>query len=135
VGLEFDSVDAAEYEAARGAAEIGRDRLPKGDAREVTVELRNEYGQRVLTVTVSMEIKRVDPPPQPRARKASATSRKCDYGACRPRRRIGNFTRVPPLERPRRATAGLITLDRSLEAPALDKGLALPRSGAFPTWR
>jgi hypothetical protein len=37
--------------------------------------------------------------------------------------------RVPPLERPRRATAGLITLDRSLEAPAPDKGLAPQERG------
>ena len=65
VGLEFDSLDAAEREAAEAAAEIGRDRLPKGDTREVTVELRNDHGQRVLTVTVSMEIHRVDPSPAP----------------------------------------------------------------------
>ena len=64
-GLEFDSLDAAEHEAARAAAEIGRDRLPKGDVREVTVEIRNEHRQRVLTVTVSMEIHRVDPAPEP----------------------------------------------------------------------
>ncbi len=64
-GLEFASLDAAEREAATAAAEIGRDRLPKGDAREVTVELRNEHRQRVLTVTVSMEINRVDPEPEP----------------------------------------------------------------------
>jgi hypothetical protein len=37
VGMEFASLDAAEREAATAAAEIGRDRLPKGDAREVTV--------------------------------------------------------------------------------------------------
>lgn len=64
-GLEFDSLDAAEWEAARAAAEIGRDQLPKGDAREITVELKNEHRQRVLTVTVSMEIHRVDPEPLP----------------------------------------------------------------------
>jgi hypothetical protein len=65
VGLEFDSLDAAEREAASAAAEMGRDRLPKGDARAVTVELRNEHRQRVLTVTVSLEIHRVDPEPLP----------------------------------------------------------------------
>jgi uncharacterized protein DUF6894 len=64
-GLEFDSFETAEREAATAAAEIGRDRLPKGDAREVTVEIRNEHRQRVLTVTVSMEIHRVDPAPEP----------------------------------------------------------------------
>ena len=65
VGLEFDSLDVAEREAARAAAEIGRDRLPKSDARDITVELKNEHRQRVLTVTVTMEIHRVDPEPQP----------------------------------------------------------------------
>ena len=64
-GLEFDSLDAAEREAASAAAEIGRDRLPNGDAREVTVEVRNERRQRVLTATVSLEIHRVDPEPEP----------------------------------------------------------------------
>ena len=42
---------------------MGRDRLPRGDSRDVTVEVRNERGQRVLTVRVSMEIDRVAPPP------------------------------------------------------------------------
>ncbi len=64
-GLEFDDLDAAERAAAELAAEIGRDRLPKGEARAVTVELRNEHRQRVLTIKVSMEVDRVEPPPQP----------------------------------------------------------------------
>jgi hypothetical protein len=63
-GIEFTSLDEAEREAATAAAEIGRDRLPKGDARDVTVELKNEHRQRVLTVTVTMEIHRVDPAPE-----------------------------------------------------------------------
>jgi hypothetical protein len=65
VGLTFDSFEAAEREAAETAAEIGRDRLPTGDTREITVEMRNEHRQRVLTVKVSMEIDRVEPSPQP----------------------------------------------------------------------
>jgi hypothetical protein len=64
-GLEFASLDAAERMAAEAAADIGRDRLPKGDSREITVEVRNEHRQRVLTVTVTMKIDRVDPSPQP----------------------------------------------------------------------
>jgi hypothetical protein len=64
-GLEFDSFEAAEHEAAETAAEIGRDRLPTGDTREITVEMRNAHRQRVLTVKVSMELDRVEPPPQP----------------------------------------------------------------------
>lgn len=64
-GLVFDSLDAAEREAAEAAADIGRDRLPRSEARAVTVEVRNEHRQRVLTVTVSMEIHRVNPAPKP----------------------------------------------------------------------
>ena len=64
-GLEFASFDAAERMAAEAAAEIGRDRLPKGDVRNITVEMRNEHRQRVLTITVSMEVDRVDPSPPP----------------------------------------------------------------------
>ncbi len=60
-GLEFDSLDAAEFEAACTAAEIGRNRLPKGDAGEVTVEVNKEHRQRVLTIKVSMEVERVEP--------------------------------------------------------------------------
>ena len=67
-GLEFDSLDAAEREAAESAAEIGRDQLPNGNAREVMVEVRNEHHQRMLTVTVSLKIDRLDPQPlSPRA--------------------------------------------------------------------
>ena len=62
-GLEFPDFDAAEREAAEAAASIGRDLLPRGDAREVTIEVRNEHRQRVLTVTVSMHLERVHPSP------------------------------------------------------------------------
>ncbi|MFL4994616.1 MAG: DUF6894 family protein [Microvirga sp.] len=64
-GRELDSLDAAEREAVTAAAQIGRDRLAKGDARAVTVEVRNEHGQWVLTVTVSVELHRVEPEPEP----------------------------------------------------------------------
>ncbi|MBM6595073.1 DUF6894 family protein [Microvirga pudoricolor] len=62
-GSEFESLDAAEHKAATVAADIGRDMLPKGDARQITVEMKNERHQRLLTVTVSMEIHRVVPEP------------------------------------------------------------------------
>jgi hypothetical protein len=45
------------------AAEIGRDGLPRGEAREITMEVHNEHRQRVLTVTVPMNIERVGPSP------------------------------------------------------------------------
>jgi hypothetical protein len=63
-GLEFDGLDGAERAAAELAADPGRDRLPKGETRAVTVELADEHRQRVLTVRVSMEIDRVYPPPE-----------------------------------------------------------------------
>ena len=62
-GLEFPDLGAAEREAAIAAAEIGRDWLPRGDAREIVIEVRNEHGRRVLTVTVSMHVERVHPSP------------------------------------------------------------------------
>jgi hypothetical protein len=63
--MEFPGIDAAEREAAETAASIGRHLLPKGTAREVTVAVRNEHGERVLTVTVTMHVERVVPPPTP----------------------------------------------------------------------
>ena len=62
-GLELANLDRAEREAAKAAAEIGRDRLPSGDAREITIEVRDEHHRMVLAVMVSMHIKRVFPPP------------------------------------------------------------------------
>ena len=62
-GLEFPDLDAVEQEAIQAAASMGKDRLPRGDTRDVTVEVRNERRQRVLTVKVSLEIDRVHPEP------------------------------------------------------------------------
>ena len=73
IGLEFDSLDAAERAAAETAAEIGRELLPKGDAREVTVEVRNEHRQPVLTATASLP--RSHGLPQMAGGSASALSR------------------------------------------------------------
>jgi hypothetical protein len=65
VGIELPSIDAAEHEAAESAASIGRDLLPKGVARCVTVEVRNAHGQRVVTATVTLAVDRVHPEPTP----------------------------------------------------------------------
>ncbi|MGE5271224.1 MAG: DUF6894 family protein [Thiohalocapsa sp.] len=64
-GVELVDLDAAERHAAEGAAEIGRDLLPKGGHRSVTVEVRNEHGQRVVTATVILALDRVHPEPMP----------------------------------------------------------------------
>jgi hypothetical protein len=64
-GHEMSNVEAAEQEAAESAAAIGQDRLPSGEVRDVTVEVRNEHGQRLVTAKVTLEVHRVDPSPLP----------------------------------------------------------------------
>jgi methyl coenzyme M reductase gamma subunit len=60
-GLEFSSLDEAEQEAIRGVVSMGKDQLPRGDTREVTVEVRDEDRKRMLTVGVHLIIDRVHP--------------------------------------------------------------------------
>lgn len=57
-GVEFDSLNTAEHGAATMAAEIGRERFPKGEAHEVTIEVRDEDRFLLTTVTVSMTARR-----------------------------------------------------------------------------
>ena len=57
-GFEFASLDAAEYEATVSATEIGRDRLPKGNAREITIEVKDENGFLLIAVTASLAVHR-----------------------------------------------------------------------------
>ncbi|WP_201842645.1 DUF6894 family protein [Microvirga zambiensis] len=60
-GAEFDSLDAAVQAAARSAAEIGTNRLAKGDTSDVVIQVRDEQNLRVCTVTASMKIERHGP--------------------------------------------------------------------------
>ena len=53
-GLDFPDLDVAEREAAKAAAAIGRDLLPSGKTRTVTIEVRDEHGTPRVAVTVSM---------------------------------------------------------------------------------
>ncbi len=55
-GVAFASLELAERAAARAAADIARDCLPLGECCTVAVEVRDEDGERMLTVTVTMEI-------------------------------------------------------------------------------
>jgi hypothetical protein len=57
-GQEFGSLDAAESEAASLAREI-EDNSRLSDVWDVTVEVRNERRQTVLTITVAMYDRRV----------------------------------------------------------------------------
>jgi hypothetical protein len=62
-GMEFPNLDEAEQEATHAVVSIGRDRLPRSDTRDVTIEVRNEDRKRVLTVTVALQVERVHPAP------------------------------------------------------------------------
>ena len=64
-GGEFPGLDEAEQEAIQAVVSIGHDRLPRGDTRDVTVEVRDENQNRVLTVGVTLTIERVDFQPSP----------------------------------------------------------------------
>ena len=60
-GLELANLDRAEREATKAVAEIGRDRLPSGGARDIGIEVRDEHHRFVLAVMLSMRIRRTDP--------------------------------------------------------------------------
>jgi hypothetical protein len=64
-GTEFESLNAAVQGAARSAAEIGTGRLATGVTSDVVIEVRDERGQQVCTVTASMKIDWHVPQPQP----------------------------------------------------------------------
>jgi hypothetical protein len=64
IGTEFETLAAAEREAARTAADIGPHKLPNGDACQTVVEVSDEHHRRVGIMTVSMRIDRPTPLPQ-----------------------------------------------------------------------
>jgi hypothetical protein len=57
-GVELESLEAAEREARRAAAEMGVDTLPAGHCSEVRVQVRDNRDQAVLSVAVSMRVRR-----------------------------------------------------------------------------
>ena len=59
-GLDLESLDAAEAEAIRGAAEISCESLPRGRASETMVQVRGERGKHIIIVALSMKVPRVD---------------------------------------------------------------------------
>ena len=58
VGFDYDSLEVAEYEATRAAAEIGHDALLRRRTSEACVKVRNKDGYLLLTVDVSMAVRR-----------------------------------------------------------------------------
>ena len=57
-GFQFVSLNIAEVEAIRAASEIGHNSLPKRRSSEIGVQVRDEHGEAVLSVTVSMTVRR-----------------------------------------------------------------------------
>ncbi len=56
-GLELDGLDAAEARLA--ATAIGHDSLPKGNCSDVTVQVKDEHGQPVVTVAVFTTVRQM----------------------------------------------------------------------------
>ena len=53
-GSEFADLDAAEHEAIVTVISIGRELLGNGNERAVTVEVRDDQGERVTAVTMTV---------------------------------------------------------------------------------
>ena len=53
-GSEFADLEAAEHEATVTAISIGRELLRHGNERAVTVEVRDDQGERVTAVTMTV---------------------------------------------------------------------------------
>ena len=56
--MEFPDLDTAECEAVKAAAGIASEWPPKRRPREVMIDVRNDQGERVLTIRVTMDIER-----------------------------------------------------------------------------
>ena len=59
-GFDLMSLNAAEGEAIRAIAEIGQESLPKRPTSELCVRVRDSHGYPVLTVTLSLTVRRMD---------------------------------------------------------------------------
>ena len=57
-GLALPDLNAAEIMAIQAAAEIGHESLPKRLSPEICVRVRDEQGEPVLSVAVSMTVRR-----------------------------------------------------------------------------
>jgi hypothetical protein len=56
--VELESVEAAEREAIRRVTGIGQERLSKGIPTEIEVQVKDNEGFLLLTVTVSVVVRR-----------------------------------------------------------------------------
>jgi hypothetical protein len=58
VGVELESVEASEREAIRRVTGISQERLSKGITSEIEVQVKDHEGFLLLTVTVSVVVRR-----------------------------------------------------------------------------
>jgi hypothetical protein len=58
-GLELKDIEAAKDEAVRALPGIAKDELPGGNRRDFVITVRNEAGQAVLRVTLSLCVETV----------------------------------------------------------------------------
>ena len=58
VGFDYDSMEISEHEVTRAAAEISLDALPRRRTSEARVQVRDKDGYLLLTVDVSMTVRR-----------------------------------------------------------------------------
>ena len=57
-GAELPDVGAAEEEAVACVSQLAWDKFPHSDIREISVEVRGEYGGRVLAAKISLVVER-----------------------------------------------------------------------------
>ncbi len=57
-GIDLKGLNAAEVMVVQAAAEIGHESLPKRRSLETCVRVRDEHGEAVLSVVVSMTVRR-----------------------------------------------------------------------------
>ncbi len=55
-GVELESIEAAKDEAKKTLPDIVKDEMPDGDRRDFVVMVKDEAGQNVLRVTLSLVV-------------------------------------------------------------------------------
>jgi hypothetical protein len=59
-GLEFEGIEAARQAATEGLADLARDALKSPDRREMSIEIRDENGRKVLRLRLQFDIEPID---------------------------------------------------------------------------
>jgi hypothetical protein len=57
-GALLPDIDAAQAEAERGITEMAHHKLSEDGVRHMTIDVRDDSGEKVLSVTLSLDVKR-----------------------------------------------------------------------------